>query len=101
MTDIGDVPVETVHDLREWFRMYVGTGCAAGPPWGRACGSCAQRCAIRGEIPCLRRPLAILRAAHLGAVHHGRYKTAEGKGQNKFGLEERAMDAAYATEVSP
>ena len=28
------------------------------------------------------------------------YKTAEGKGPNKFGLEERAMDAAFAMKVA-
>lgn len=47
--DVGDVPVERVNELREWFRMY---------------------------------------------------KTAEGKGQNKFGLDERAVDAEHARRVA-
>jgi inorganic pyrophosphatase len=48
MRDIGDVPVEKVNSLREWFRLY---------------------------------------------------KTAEGKGENKFGLDEKAMDKEYTVPV--
>jgi len=47
--DVGDIPVERVSEVREWFRMY---------------------------------------------------KTAEGKGENKFGLDERAIDAAHALRVA-
>lgn len=95
--DVTDIPEEKVHEVREWRRGLWRW--AASPHTGPVL------VAPRAPTAPTHRPACKLTAASRwnpprSSTRYRMYKTAEGKGENKYGLDERAVDAAHALRVA-